>query len=123
MNAVFGSLLLYLALAVALYAAIAGVIAGRRGNAALAESARNAAIAAWPLVTLAVIVLIVQLVNGNFNVAYAWSVTSIEMPTYLKITALWGSQAGSLLFWSWLMATFTAASMLRDWKSDRALMP
>lgn len=123
MNAVFGALLLYLALLVALYAAVASIIGGRNGNTALIESARNAAIAAWPLITLAVLVLIVQLVNGNFNVAYAWSVTSQEMPTYLKVTALWGSQAGSLLFWSWLMSTFTAASMLRSWKNERALMP
>jgi cytochrome c-type biogenesis protein CcmF len=62
-------------------------------------------------------------VRGDFNVAYVWTVTSRAMPTYLKITALWGSQAGSLLFWSWLMSTFTAASMLRSWKRERALMP
>jgi cytochrome c-type biogenesis protein CcmF len=123
MNAVFGALLLYLALLTALYAAVASVVGARRGSTALIQSARNAAIAVWPVITLAVLVLILLLVRGDFNVAYAWSVTSLAMPTYLKVTALWGSQAGSLLFWSWLMSTFTAASMLRNWKRDRALMP
>ena len=28
------------------------------------------------------------------------------MPIYLRITALWGGQAGSLVFWSWLLSVF-----------------
>ena len=35
---------------------------------------------------------------------------ALAMPTYLKVTAWWGGQAGSLLFWSWLMAAFTTAA-------------
>ncbi len=123
MNPVLGALLLYLSLLAALYATIASLIGGRRGSTALVLSARNAAIVTWPLTTLAMVALIVLLARSDFSVAYAWSVTSLEMPTYLKITAVWGGQPGSLLFWSWLMSTFTAASMLRNWKRERALMP
>jgi cytochrome c-type biogenesis protein CcmF len=45
------------------------------------------------------------------------------MPLYLKVTALWGGQAGSLLFWSWLMGTFAGLALLRKWDRDRAFMP
>jgi cytochrome c-type biogenesis protein CcmF len=45
------------------------------------------------------------------------------MPTYLKVTALWGGQAGSLLFWNFLLSIFTAASMARNWSKQRELMP
>jgi cytochrome c-type biogenesis protein CcmF len=45
------------------------------------------------------------------------------MPDYLKITALWGGQAGSLLFWSWLLAGFTSAVTLRKWDRDQDLLP
>ncbi|NDJ53568.1 MAG: heme lyase CcmF/NrfE family subunit [Chloroflexi bacterium] len=45
------------------------------------------------------------------------------MPTYLRVTALWGGQAGSLLFWTWLLATFISAAMLRNWKAERNMMP
>ena len=45
------------------------------------------------------------------------------MPDYLKLTALWGGQAGSLLFWSWLMAAFGSAVAIRKWNRDREFLP
>ncbi len=123
MNSIFGALLLYISFAVALYATFAALRGAKKDNPALVDSARNAAVTAWPLITLAALALIVLLVRGDYSVKYVWTVTDSAMPLYLKITALWGSQSGSLLFWSWLMSTFTAASMLRDWRKDRALMP
>ncbi len=45
------------------------------------------------------------------------------MPFYLKITALWGGQAGSLVLWSWLMSAFASAVTLRKWERDRELLP
>jgi len=123
MNSVFGAVLLYISLAVTLYATFAALRGAKKDNQALIDSARHAAVAAWPLVTLACLVLIVLLVRNDYNVRYVWSVTDNSMPVYLKVTALWGSQAGSLLFWSWLMSSFAALSMLRDWRAERALMP
>jgi cytochrome c-type biogenesis protein CcmF len=123
MNPELGTVLLLLALASTLYALIASLVGGRNENDALVESARNAAVMVWPLLTMAAILLIAHLVGGDFGVSYVWSVTDRSMPTYLKVTALWGSQAGSLLFWSWLMSTFTAAVMLRNWRRERAIMP
>jgi cytochrome c-type biogenesis protein CcmF len=39
--------------------------------------------------------------------------------TFLKITALWGGQQGSVLFWAWLMSGFVAAVLLRKWQRDK----
>jgi cytochrome c-type biogenesis protein CcmF len=50
-------------------------------------------------------------------------VSNQAMPVFFKMTALWGSQAGSLLFWSWLMSLFSGAVLLRKWGNMRALMP
>jgi cytochrome c-type biogenesis protein CcmF len=61
--------------------------------------------------------------QGDFSINYVWQVSSREMPTYLKVTALWGGQAGGLLFWNLLLAAFTAAAMLRKWGEQRTLMP
>ena len=41
---------------------------------------------------------------------------------YLKVTA-WGGQAGSLLFWSWLMSAFVSLVTLRKWDRDREFLP
>ena len=45
------------------------------------------------------------------------------MSPFLRITALWGGQAGSVLFWAWMMAGFVAVVVVRKWEDDRELMP
>ncbi len=87
------------------------------------ESARLAMLLTFPLLTLASLTLIYLLVTGDFNIKFVYEVTSRDMPTYLKVTALWGGQSGSLLFWSWLMAAFATAVTLRKWERDREFLP
>ncbi|MER3458108.1 MAG: cytochrome C biogenesis protein, partial [Chloroflexota bacterium] len=87
------------------------------------ESARNAAVAVLPLLTLASLTVIVSLVRGDFHLAYVVNTSNRAMPTFLKVTALWGGQNGSILFWSWLMSAFAFGVMLRKWDRDRELMP
>jgi cytochrome c-type biogenesis protein CcmF len=123
MLALLGYLSLILSLACALYACVMAVSTIRRPHPATMISARRAAFLPWPLLTLASICLIVLLVTEHFEVGYVAEVTSRAMPTYLRVTALWGGQAGSLLFWAWLMSTFTGVAMLRKWDEDRVLMP
>jgi cytochrome c-type biogenesis protein CcmF len=77
----------------------------------------------FPLITLAVMTLAYLLVTGHYELQYVYSVTSNDMPFYLKLTALWGGQAGSLVLWSWLMAAFASAVTLRKWERDRELLP
>jgi cytochrome c-type biogenesis protein CcmF len=132
---------LVLTLACAVYAAVAALWGGRRitagttrshrqtadgrplTRAAVLDSARQAAMLTFPLLTLASVALILLILSERYEIAFVSSVTSRSMPAYLKVTALWGGQAGSLLFWSWLMSGFAAAAMLRKWDADRPLMP
>jgi len=123
MTLTLGLTSLFLAFACALYASVAALIAGPRKLNAWIDSARNAAILTWPLLTLASLAVIIMLVQGQYQVEYVSDVSSLAMPWYLKVTALWGGQAGSLLFWSWLMSAFASAAMLRRWDRDRSLMP
>jgi cytochrome c-type biogenesis protein CcmF len=107
----------------AIYSTTAAFYGARRKNSQWVESARNATVATFPLIALACITLIISLLRGDFSLDYVWRVSSREMPTYLKVTALWGGQAGSLLFWNLLLAAFTAAAMLRKWDEQREIMP
>ncbi|HSH02283.1 MAG TPA: heme lyase CcmF/NrfE family subunit [Anaerolineae bacterium] len=88
-----------------------------------ANSLRNSTRIIFPLVFLSCAIIVVSLLRSDFSLDYVWRVSSIEMPTYLKITALWGGQAGSLLFWNLLLAAFIAAAMSRDWRDRPELMP
>ena len=90
---------------------------------ALVESARRAMLLTWPLLTLTACILIYLLINDHYEVQFVYEVTSRSMPTYLKVTAWWGGQAGSLLFWSWLMSAFTSLVTLRKWDRDREFLP
>ena len=114
---------LVLAFLTALYGAIAAVYGERRGRPQYIESARHAMLLTFPLVTVSALAIIWLLVGGDYHIRYVASVTNNSMPTYLKITALWGGQAGSLVFWSWLMAAFASAVGLRKWQRDRELLP
>jgi cytochrome c-type biogenesis protein CcmF len=118
-----GYVALLLALVLSVYAAVAALVGVRRRVPELVTSARNAALAVTGLLTLATIILEYLLVSGDFRTLYVAEVTNRAMPLFFKMTALWGSQAGSLLFWSWLMSLFSGAVMLRKWGKMRTLMP
>jgi cytochrome c-type biogenesis protein CcmF len=87
------------------------------------EGARRASVVVWLLLTGAVLTLEYALLTGDFNLNYVANVSSRDMPTLLKITALWGGQDGSILFWAWLMATFAFVLFVRRWNRDRDLLP
>ncbi len=117
----FGSLLI--TLIVSIYGLGAAVYGEKKKQKAWILSAQQAMRLVFPLLTISIISLIYLLLTDHFEVVYVTEVSSRSMPAYLKITALWGGQAGSLLFWSWLLAGFTSAVTLRKWDRDQDLLP
>ncbi|MGF1503891.1 MAG: cytochrome c biogenesis protein CcsA, partial [Anaerolineae bacterium] len=123
MNAELGVYLLLIAFVASVYASVASLLAQKNNDSALALSARNALLLTWPLLTGATLLLTLLLLNGAFGTEFVWSVTDTTMPTYLKATALWGGQAGSLLFWTWLLSSFLCGAVVINWKRENELMP
>ncbi len=119
----FGYGVLVIALALTVFAAFASIFGGTKKDRRWVNSSRLAMIIIFPLITIGVLTLIYLLVKGDYTVSYVYSVTSSTMPIYLRITALWGGQSGSLLFWSWLMSAFAFAVCLRNWDRDREFLP
>lgn len=119
----FGYGVLLVSFIVTVYSGIAAVYGVTNKSASLVESARRAQLLTFPLITLSSLTLIYLLVNNHFEVSFVYEVTSRSMPTYLKVTAWWGGQAGSLVFWSWLLAAFTSAVTLRKWDRDAEFLP
>ncbi|MGC8857019.1 MAG: heme lyase CcmF/NrfE family subunit [Anaerolineae bacterium] len=123
MLADFGYGVLVIAFIVTLYSVVMAVLGARQNSARFIESARRAMLLTWPLITLSAASLVILLVTNRFDVSFVYEVTSRSMPTYLKITAWWGGQAGSLVFWSWLMSAFASLVTLRKWDRDREFLP
>jgi cytochrome c-type biogenesis protein CcmF len=108
---------------VAIYAVGAALYGGLQSKPRWTESARISMQLTFPLITISVACLLYLLVTGNYSVSYVYTVVSNQMPTYLKMTALWGGQSGSLLFWCWSMSAFATAVTFRKWDRDREFLP
>ena len=123
MVAEFGFGVLFVTFLLALYGIGAALYGALKNKPSWVDSARSAMLLTWPLITVSALSIIALLVTRHYEVQYVYNVTSNSMPGYLKITALWGGQAGSLVFWSWLMSAFASAATLRKWDRDREFLP
>jgi cytochrome c-type biogenesis protein CcmF len=113
----------FLAFVAAIYAIVVALYGGRIHSDRLVLSARNAAIATFPLLVIACTMLLIALMTGDYQINYVRSTTDPNTPMFYRFTALWGSQQGSLLFWSMTMSLFGAAALILSWKNNRRLMP
>ena len=118
-----GYMTLALAFLVALYGLVVLIYGLIQSAPAFIESARLALILIFPLVTISLVLLVILLVTDRFDVVYVYGVSGRDMPLYLKLTALWGGQEGSLLFWTWLLGGFSMALTVRKLKEERELLP
>jgi len=123
MVADFGFGVLVLTFLASLYGVGAAIYGGLRNRAAWVESARSTMLLTFPLITIVVITLEYSLLTGDYRMEFVYNVTSSSMPLYLRMTALWGGQAGSLIFWSWLMSAFATAVTFKRWDRDKEFLP
>ena len=108
-----GSFALLLALALAGYSFIAGVMGLARKDDHLGETARRAGIASWAAVTIAGLALVMAALGNDFSVAYILHHSNRDLPIAYKFAALWSGQEGSLLFWAWLLSTYALVLRMR----------
>ncbi|MGD1996940.1 MAG: cytochrome c biogenesis protein CcsA, partial [Anaerolineae bacterium] len=123
MLAEIGSILSGLALAAALYAVSATFWSIRRGDSRWAESGRNSVYAAAGFLGLALLALLAAFLGDQFQIEYVFQHSSRDLPVYLKASAVWAGQDGSLLLWAFLQALFAALVVGRPSKRSRPLVP
>ncbi len=121
----FGSFSLLLALMLSAYTLLAGGISlwrsrhELRGSVELAassrlqETARRAGMASFVAVSCAAIALVWAAFTNDYSLSYILHHTNRELPSAYKFSALWSGQEGSLLLWSWLLATYGFVLRLR----------
>ncbi len=118
-----GALAILLAFCLAIYA-VAGSVTGKlKRNPFLIVSAERAVYGVWFLVTLASGVLVYALLTSDFRFSFVAEESNRAMPAIYKFTAWWGGQAGSLLFWSWLLATYASVVIFTNRRRHRDFMP
>ena len=117
------SFALVLALVLAAYAIAASLGGIWRQKPRLQYSAYRATAAIWVLVTVAIGGLVYALLTDDFRLVSVAGHSNRALPWYYKITALWSGQEGSLLFWSWLLAGYSAAAVWLNREKHRSMMP
>jgi cytochrome c-type biogenesis protein CcmF len=118
-----GNLALALALVLAVYSIAANIYGTRRNAPDFVVSARHAIWAMCAMVTIAMVVLWTALLRSDFSFEYVASYSSTTLPAIYKITALWGGQQGSLLFWTWLLSIFTSIAAFQNRRRNPEIAP
>src|SRR3954471_19624854 len=107
-----GRAALVTSLALALYAVVAGSAAAHLRRRRLADSARNALLAAFGTTGVAALVLAAALPRHDFSFTYVSDHTSRSLPWPYTLSSFWGGQEGSLLLWLLVLTGYGAAAVL-----------
>jgi len=118
-----GALSILLAFCLAVFAAVSAVTGKYTRRPFLIVAAERAVYVVWCLLTTAAAILISRLISGDYRLAYVASHTDKAMPAMYKFTAWWGGQEGSLLFWSWILSTYSVIVVYTNRRKFRDMMP
>ena len=106
MTSVIGQVLLVVALLLATSATVAGIMGGIRRDAVLVTVARRMMYALAAVLLAAFVLAEVAFLRSDFSLGLVARHSSLDTPTFYKFTAIWSSQAGSLLLWVTLLAVY-----------------
>src|ERR671914_225842 len=102
---------------VAFGAAIAGmlmaIIGAHLKRAELVRGAYAATYVNFGLLALASLAMVWALVTHDFSVSYVAQVGSRSTPLFFTVISLWGALEGSILFWGFVLALYSAAAVYR----------
>jgi cytochrome c-type biogenesis protein CcmF len=113
-----GYIALLSAFLITLYGIVVSIMAGRRKDAVLAASGRNALYLVSGLVLIATLAVVYLLATNDFTNEYVASHSERALPMFYKIATLWGGQSGSLLFWSFLLALYSSVMVATLWRKE-----
>jgi cytochrome c-type biogenesis protein CcmF len=118
-----GYISLVLAFVACLYSIAAYIFGSRTNRPRVIGSANKSVLAAAVLFTISAVILLIALINHQFQIEYVASYTSSDMTLPYLISALWAGSAGSLLFWGWIISLSAAVVVFRKRKQGQELVP
>jgi len=118
-----GYLILIAGMVLSAFGIIAGFWGGRTRNTKLVQSSFRAVYAVAALVVAATLLLWYGLLFDHFELNYVWNHSERALPVFYKFSSLWGGQAGSLLFWCFLLSGYSAIVAFANRKRHQVIMP
>jgi cytochrome c-type biogenesis protein CcmF len=123
MLATIGNYTLVAAAVLCSYSILASLIGAKTRRSDFVESGERAVLGVVFLVILAAGLLLHALITSNFGIEYVAQYTSTTLPIQYKVTALWGGQAGSMLFWLLVLGIYSVVVLIQNQHRNRPLMP
>lgn len=118
-----GFYLLLAAFALSAYSTWAGASGIKLNKNSLVKNAQKAIYGQFFLVTISVVFLAYSLITRDFSLKYVAEYSDRQLPMIYTISALWAGQAGSLLFWAWLLTIFNALYVFINRNRQSKLYP
>jgi cytochrome c-type biogenesis protein CcmF len=115
----FATTLLLSAMVVASYTFAVALAAGANGRPRTLQAARLGAYGTVALIGVSVLCLAYAFVTHDFRIRYVAHYSDRSMPLAYLLTALWGGQDGSLLWWLFLLSAYIGACVF--WLGRRHL--
>jgi cytochrome c-type biogenesis protein CcmF len=108
---VVGTVSLLVAFLVAAWCIAAGIAGNARHNRRLVLSAVYGLYGFFALISLASALIVYAMVTHDYTIKYVALNSDTSMSLSYKITAFWGGLDGSLLFWVFVLAVFSAIAV------------
>src|SRR5215216_4475823 len=118
-----GRACLAVGLLTAVYVVAAALYAARGGGPRWVVSARHALYTLAGLLVTAFAILEAAYLRSDFSFSLVATNSSTDTPTFYKFTAIWSSQAGSLLLWVLLLSLFSSAVLRVTRNQMREVVP
>lgn len=119
----FGSTMLLAVMVVASYTFALSLAAGASGRVKTLHAARLGAYGTVALIGVAVLCLAYAFVSHDFRLRYVAHYSDRSMPLVFLLTALWGGQDGSLLWWLFLLSLYIGVCVWQLGKKYLDLQP
>lgn len=123
MVGILGSILLGMACLFSAYFVVTSFMGVKAGREKWLASAHNASIAVTFLCGISLVILVLSFLSNHFEINYVAQHSSLALPIYLKISAVWAGQEGSLLLWCFLQALFVTIAIRPRSQVSKELVP
>ena len=109
MIAELGHIALIMAFMMALLQAVFPLMGAQQGVPVWMAVARPAGRAQFLFLLAAFVCLAISFVNNDFSLTYVARNSNSSLPTYYRISAVWGAHEGSMLLWALILGLWTLA--------------
>ncbi|MGZ3629317.1 MAG: heme lyase CcmF/NrfE family subunit, partial [Ktedonobacteraceae bacterium] len=118
-----GIISLILALVFAIFTMVVAPLGALRGLPQLVASAKRSVLAVAFFLILASAALVASFLTHDFGLSYVAQHSSLAMPWYYTISAFYGGQEGSLLYWALMLSIFSALFVFTARRAPTVLVP